>query len=324
MKENGTREIDLFKPRGFNGKQIAHTRTPFLCYHSRMKIQSELPIKPDDAARREFWSRRMDEAYAFMQAILRQPVAECGEPLRSLREAVAAAGVEAAFSDVPFGPGMTRQFYLREGLIPAFLAAARDLNAHGLILKVEDAFRTRPMQKSLAVNPRLVEKLADRLAWECGHRMPDAAFITRRLAALIAHCPKTGTHLSASAMDMSVLKRDDGTELDRGALYLELSELTPMDSPFIPEACRRNRQTITALMRKHGFAEYPFEFWHYCAGDGIAALVTGPLAPVRYGPVDWDPVTGRVTPIDHPAAPLNTDAEIMAALERALRARGIQ
>ncbi len=268
----------------------------------------------DDAARRTFWTRRMDEAYAFMQAIIRHPVQECGEPLCPLRDAVTAAGLEVAFSDTPFGAGFSRQFYLRQGLIPAFLAAARDLNAHGLILKVEDAFRTRNMQKSLAVKPGLVGKLAARLAWECeGHR-PDAAFTTRRLAALIAHCPKTGTHMSASAIDMSVLKRDDGTELDRGALYLELSELTPMDSPFISEACQGNRRTITTLMRKHGFMEYPFEFWHYCAGDAIAALVTGSGEPARYGPVDWDATAGRVTPIDNPTAALNTDAELMAFL----------
>lgn len=262
----------------------------------------------------------MDEAYSFMHAITRYPVQECGEPLRPLRDAATAARVEVAFSEAPFGPGMTRQFFLREGLIPAFIAAARELNAHGLILKVEDAYRDRRMQKSLAVKPGLADKLAARLAWECGPRTPDTVFISRRLAALIAHCPKTGTHMSASAIDMSVLTRDDGAELDRGALYLEMSELTPMDSPFIPETCRRNRRTITALMRKHGFAEYPFEFWHYCAGDAIAALVTGRPEPARYGPVDWNPATGAVTPIDNPTAPLNTDAEIMARMEQALRA----
>lgn len=284
-----------------------------------MNTTADPQPKPDEAARRDFWTRRMDEAYAFMLAIIRQPVQECGEPLCPLREAAAEADVEVAFSDAPFGAGMTRQFFLRQGLIPAFLAAARDLNGRGLILKVEDAFRDRRMQKSLATKPGLAEKLADRLAWECGSRTPDAAFITRRLAALIAHCPKTGTHMSASAIDMSVLQRDNGAELNRGALYLEMSELTPMDSPFVAESCRINRKSITALMRKHGFAEYPFEFWHYCAGDAIAALVSGTAGPVRYGPVDWDPAAGRVTPIENPTAPLNTDAEIMAKMEQALQ-----
>lgn len=274
----------------------------------------------DEAARRAFWTRRMDEATAFMQVILACPVRDCGEPLRPLRDAVAAAGVEVAFSNLPFGPGMSRQFHLREGLIPAFLAVARDFNGQGLILKVEDAYRTRAMQKSLALKPGLVEKIAASLAWECNGRMPDTAFITRRLAALIASCPKVGTHMSATAIDMSVLKRDDGTELDRGAPYLELSVLTPMDCPFIPKPCRLNRERITALMRKHGFVEYPFEFWHYSAGDAYAAHLTGSKEPAPYGPVDWDPVAGRATPIENPAALLNSDAEIMAKMERALKA----
>lgn len=93
-----------------------------------------------------------------------------------------------------------------------------------------------------------------------------------------------------------------------------------MDCPFIPKPCRRNRERITALMGKHGFIAYPFEFWHYSAGDAYIAHLAGSKEPAKYGPVDWDPATGRVTPIENPAALLNSDSEIMAKMEKALKA----
>ncbi len=48
------------------------------------------------------------------------------------------------------------------------------------------------------------------------------------------------------------------------------------------------------------------------AGDAYVAHLAGLAEPARYGPVDWDAPAGRVTPIVNPAAPLNSDAEIMA------------
>lgn len=256
----------------------------------------------------------MDEGYAFMLRITTFPVAENGEPLASLPEAAADAGAEVVFSGTPLSEGLARRFFLRRGLIPSFTAAALALNRQGLVLKVEDAFRDRPMQKSLALKPSLLEKIGARLLWECGGALPDPGFIGRRLAALIAHCPKTGTHMSGSALDLSVLKRGDKSELDRGAPYLEMSERTPMDSPFVAPECRANRERITALMREHGFVEYPFEFWHYSSGDAIAALVAGDKGPARYGAVDLAP-DGSTAPLANPLEALNSLEALAAALK---------
>jgi len=131
-----------------------------------------------------------------------------------------------------------------------------------------------------------------------------------------------GTHCVGSAIDISVLALEGGAEVDRGAPYLEISERTPMDSPFVSAEARENRAEITDLMARHGFSTYPFEFWHYNAGDAYEELLSGRGGPARYGPVDLDPESGEVRPIADAATPLNSEAEIAALMAEARRGEG--
>ena len=230
-------------------------------------------MKDNDERRREFWKHQMDEGYKFMNSVMQYPVKECNEKLCSLKNAVDSESIEVVFSDTHIAPGLIRLFYLRQGLIPQFVAVAREMNEQGLILKIEDAYRNREMQKQLAVKETVLDQVAQRLIWECNGKLPSHSFIANRLRVLVAHCPKTGTHMSGSALDISVLNRNDGSEVDRGGSYLELSELTPMSSPFISKQCRSNRQMINSIMRRHEFVAYPYEFWHYSSRDTFANLL---------------------------------------------------
>lgn len=87
----------------------------------------------------------LDEADAFMRDIAVYPVQECGESMTSLVDAVQSAGVEVVFSDLPHVHGLARQYFLRIGLVPQFLAMAKEMNARGWILKLEDCYRTAKM-----------------------------------------------------------------------------------------------------------------------------------------------------------------------------------
>jgi D-alanyl-D-alanine dipeptidase len=269
-------------------------------------------------ARRAYWTEQLEAARDFMLRAARQPVAECGESLVDLPEAAQAAGVRVRFSESPHVLGLPRIHQLRAGLVPGFLAAAAAMNRRGWILHVEDGYRTREMQRHLGRHPAVFDAILRTLRWELGGALPTPEFFLRRSMALVALRPKVGTHMSASAIDLSVFRADDGREVDRGAPYLEMSELTPMDSPFASPEARRNRREITAVMREHGFFEYPYEFWHYNSGDVYEAVLLGSAAPARYGAVDWNPADGRVTPTADPEQPLNSAAEIGAEIERAL------
>ena len=271
-----------------------------------------------DKERKAYWTSEMDAAYAFMLAVQDFPVEECGEPAVSLPDAAAEAGVEVLFSGLPHVRGLPRLFFLRSGLVEGFLSAAREMNGGGWVLRVEDGFRTREMQKHNALRPEIFPLVLEKVRWEIGGRMPSTELFRRRLAALIAMNPRVGTHCSGSAMDVSVIDRSSGDEVDRGAPYLEVSEKTPMDSPYVPPEAREHRAAITEIMARHGFCTYPFEFWHYNAGDCYAGYLQRTDEPARYGPVDLDPSTGRVMPIEDPTSPLNSPAEIEARIARLL------
>jgi len=120
---------------------------------------------------------------------------------------------------------------------------------------------------------------------------------------------------------VSVLRLEDGSEVDRGAPYIELSEKTPMGSPFVPRQARANRGAITRIMARQGFVAYPYEFWHYNRGDAMDACLHRSRKPARYGPVDLDPSDGTVTPIAEALEPLNRLEEFAVRLEEVRRAR---
>jgi D-alanyl-D-alanine dipeptidase len=275
----------------------------------------------DDTRRRAYWTQQFDDAYRFMfDNILPYPVHECAEGLVSLRDATIGTGVEVLFSGRPYVQQLGRLFYLREGQISGFLACAREMNQRGWILRVEDGYRTRNIQKYLGRTPQVFDAVLRSVMWELGGKVPSAEFMFRRCSAMVATVPKFATHMSGSAIDISVVWRDDPEcEVDRGAPYVEMSALTPMGSPFVSDSARQNRQAITALMQRHGFVAYPWEFWHYSSGDAYEQFLLRTGRPAIYGAVDWDPASGRVIPLERPTEPLNSHEEVRAEIEAALR-----
>jgi zinc D-Ala-D-Ala dipeptidase len=271
-----------------------------------------------DHARRTYWTARMDEADRFMRRIMTYAVEECSEPMASLVDAVQAAGVEVAFSDRPHVDGLPRLYYLRRSLIAPFLTAAQDMNRQGWVLKVEDGYRTLAMQRGLSRQEQVFRAVLRMVRWESGLTAPPAELMSRRLAAMTANAPKVGTHMSGSAIDITVLQRDSGDEVDRGGPYLEMSERTPMESPFVPPAAQENRRIITALMRRCGFTAYPWEFWHYNAGDAYAEELAGSGRPARFGAVHLDLPSGSLHPVKDPEALLNSTDDIRALIGKTL------
>jgi len=269
-----------------------------------------------DSERRAYWAQQMDEAHQFMMRCAQHPVHECGEPFASIRDAVEQGGVDVAFSDSQVIEGVERIFFVRQSLVDPLIAVARDMNERGWVMKIEDAFRTRQIQKGLARKPMVFDRVLKTVLWETDGEVPDADFMARRVLALVAYCPQVGTHTSGSAIDISVLNRDDGSEIDRGGPYIELSEKTPMASPFVSPEAQENRKAITELMRRRGFLEYPYEFWHYNQGDVYDTELTG--RPARFAPVDFDPDTGVLTEIDNPTEPLNSLDEIRQSIDESL------
>jgi D-alanyl-D-alanine dipeptidase len=275
----------------------------------------------DDSARRAYWTEQMELGYAMVEKLIAFPVAECGERFACMRSAAASANVEMLFSTSKIAGEMDRVFFMRESLVHDIVTIGRVMNERGWILKIEDAFRSLSMQGQLVRKPQVFDAILKKCIWENGGEIPSVEMIFRRAIVMTANIPKIGTHMSGSAVDVSVFHREDGREVWRGNAYLEMSEHTPMRSRFVDPQHIANRLAITEVMEAHGFMHFPFEFWHFNKGDAGDHILNHNPAPCRYGPVHWNPVTNEVTPVADPFSPLNPlpviEREVAAAMLRA-------
>lgn len=275
----------------------------------------------DDPARRAYWAEQLELGYQMVEQLMAFPVRECGEGFAFIPAAAESAGVEMLFSDSKIAGDMDRVLAMRESLVDDVIAIGREMNRRGWVLKIEEGYRSVEMQSALGRKPEVFDAILRKCIWENGGIIPPVEFVFRRASVMVANLPKVGTHMSGSAIDISVFDRDSRQEIGRGGPYLEMSERTPMRSPFIAEADLQNRLKITALMESHGFMHFPFEFWHYNKGDAGAHILTGNSSPARYGPVHWNSETNLVTAVALPMQPLNPlsviEVEIAAAMARA-------
>ncbi|THB65072.1 MAG: hypothetical protein D6B27_09245 [Gammaproteobacteria bacterium] len=268
-----------------------------------------------DKAKRDYWIKLMDKAYGFMQKAAQYPVVESLEPMVSIEEVFSAAKADVILSDKPFpSKGLSRIFYLRESVAHDLVEAALEFNRHGFKLIIEDAFRSYQMQKEIALSEKVFKVILDKVVWELEGATPEPEHMLKRITALSATFPRIGTHMSGSAVDISVMDISSGLILDRGGDYIELSEKTPMASPFISDVAKSNRQKITDTMTKFGFVPYPYEFWHYSKGDVFGEYLTDSGEDAIYGAVDLDLKTGQVTPIAEPMKSLHSLENIAAKI----------
>lgn len=281
-------------------------------------------VDATENARRTYWAEQMQRGYELVQQVIAFPVTECGEPFASIPDAAESAGIEMLFSNTKIAGELERVYFMRESLVDKVVQVGREMNARGWILKIEDGFRSLEMQGQLVRKPELFDAILRKCIWECGGQLPPTELVFRRALVLIANIPKVGTHMSGSAIDVSVFRRDDGQEVWRGNPYLEMSERTPMRSPWVEPEFVENRLAITAMLEARGFVHFPYEFWHYNQGDAIGNILSGQTTPARFGAVDWDRQTNRVTPCGDPLSPLNPlpviEREIAAAMQRAAEA----
>lgn len=268
-------------------------------------------------ARRAYWTEQMELGYKMVEELLAFPVAECGEGFASIPAAAEESGVKMIFSDSKIAGDLSRIFFIRESLVDDVIAIGRAMNERGWILKVEDGFRSLEMQSTLVRKPEVFDMVLRKCIWENAGQVPSVEFVFRRAIVMVANIPKIGTHMSGSAIDISVF-REDGSEVWRGGPYLEVSEKTPMRSPFITEEELRNRLEITEVMESFGFMHFPFEFWHFNKGDAGDHILNGKPAPARYGAVNWDSATNRVEAVPNPLNPLNPLPQIEQEIQLAL------
>jgi D-alanyl-D-alanine dipeptidase len=249
--------------------------------------------------RRKYWAQLMDEASAFMRKTLQVAINESHEPVVDLTT-VMPRDLEVAFAFERVGHEVPH-FYLRSSLVPPLLRVVAALRSKGLGLRIEYAYRSPDTQARLCQSDEVLFRVVQRVRWEVGRPDVPLGLVYKRLIVLCANIYKFATHVAAAAVDVTVIDLETGDPIDRGGPFLELSELTPMNSPFISAAARSNRSLINETFFAEGFTAYPYEFWHFCAGDVYESVLSEVGREARFGPVTVDLASGKVTPIDDPA-----------------------
>ena len=76
--------------------------------------------------------------------------------------------------------------------------------------------------------------------------------------------PKKGSrHNRGAAVDVTVIRLSDGSELAMPTPYDDFTEQAHRDFKQLPEEVIRNRQLLEAVMTRHGFEGLPTEWWHF-------------------------------------------------------------
>jgi D-alanyl-D-alanine dipeptidase len=127
--------------------------------------------------------------------------------------------------------------YLRQPAAEALRAAQQALSEKGLGICIFDAYRP------YSVTLKLWEYLRDE----------------RYVAA-----PWTGSrHNRGCAVDMTLVDLASGETLAMPTGYDDFSERAGHHYTDLPETVLHNRKVLVSVMRKHGFAPLPSEWWHY-------------------------------------------------------------
>lgn len=127
--------------------------------------------------------------------------------------------------------------YLRKPAADSLTVINKELNKHGLGLKIFDAYRP------YAVTEKMWEPVQD-----------------DRYAA----DPKKGSgHNRGVAVDLTIINLNTKEELDMGTGFDNFSDTAHHAFTNLPEAVLQNRLLLKNMMEQHGFKALDTEWWHY-------------------------------------------------------------
>lgn len=223
------------------------------------------------------------EAMSFDETYFDIPVRECGDSFISLKELFKKAKITVFFSQNTVGD-RKKIFAVRSGLAEPLLNAVRTLQEQNLTLRFEYAYRSVDGQR------RIFQKMFNRIVDQ--YPDLDRESQLRTAGVYAAWNLATAAHVGGAAVDVSLVTMEN-QEIDLGAHYLDTGPKTTTDTTLISQEAQENRAILTNAMKNAGFANYPYEFWHFSLGDKIAAKIQNKEYAI-YGPVIFTSTTQPV------------------------------
>jgi zinc D-Ala-D-Ala dipeptidase len=145
--------------------------------------------------------------------------------------------------------------YLTREAANALAEVARDLEPQGLAIKAFDCYR--PV-RAVAHFVRWARDLRDEARKAAYYPQVDKRHLFRD-----GYIAARSGHSRGSTIDMTLVRRDGGKELDMGTPFDFFSPRSwPSDRNVSAEA-QANRALLAQAMRKRGFYAYDKEWWHF-------------------------------------------------------------
>ncbi|HMO89054.1 MAG TPA: M15 family metallopeptidase [Lacibacter sp.] len=79
----------------------------------------------------------------------------------------------------------------------------------------------------------------------------------------VAHPSRASGHNRGLAVDLTLVDRSSGAELEMGTGFDHFSDTAHHSFPDLPQAVLRNRKKLLTVMTQFGFQPYTYEWWHY-------------------------------------------------------------
>lgn len=127
--------------------------------------------------------------------------------------------------------------YLRRASAEKLRAAQAEFATMGFGLKIFDGYRPLSVQ------------------WKMWEVYPHAGYVAD---------PRKGSrHNRGAAVDVTLIRLSNGTELPMPTAYDDFTERAHRNFKDLPEEVIRNRDLLESVMTKHGFVGLPTEWWHF-------------------------------------------------------------
>lgn len=127
--------------------------------------------------------------------------------------------------------------FLRYPAAAALKSIQNELAESGLALKIFDAYRPYSVTVFFYDN------------------YPDSNYVASKW--------KGSRHNRACAVDLTLIYKDSGKELEMPTGYDDFSEKAHVDFMVLSEEVLQNRDILRKAMEKYGFKAYPYEWWHF-------------------------------------------------------------
>ncbi len=204
-------------------------------------------------------------------------IIECHEPLVSLSEILKTTMLDSSVSNIRhlrYNPDFRLRETTASRLFQAELLLPSDIK-----LFIKECYRPLDIQHQYfdAYLGRL-RKIRSDLS-ESDLRIEAAKYVAP---------PEFATHATGGAFDVTLIYSSEEL-VDMGTVYdaepSECDNACFTDAPNISPQAKKNRVLLKACLENVGFANYPYEWWHWSFGDRYWAYSTGQNHAI-YGPVE--------------------------------------